>query len=99
MPEKVLQRVGLHLFTGLKAIHDLESSHNDIKKDNVFVTYDVEKFGEDLILRSWDDVFTYDLRFVIGDLGLCMLHHHNEEFGVGTRGTPFYYAPEKWEKQ
>jgi len=52
-------------------IQRLDVSHNDIKKDNILVTYDIEEFGTGIQLNSYEDLQKYKVRFVLGDLGLC----------------------------
>lgn len=41
---------------------------------------------------------TQNVRFLIGDLGLCTCYKKEDESLRGKRGTPYFYAPEIWKE-
>jgi serine/threonine protein kinase len=83
-------------FVGLYAIHAKMLSHSDIKAANIFLHYDGK---ENINLQVPRDLVRYNIRLILGDLGLASVYSLDKSYHHGKKGTPYYYSPEIWNER
>ena len=92
--ESQVWRALIEMVHGLKAMHDLNLMHRDIKSANIFLYKPQTKQVEKSIDANSNEKGSFLFQAKIGDMNVSKLVKNGMNFT--QTGTPYYASPEVW---